>query len=122
MNWASWVLWGFVATIVLTTISAGSPGSRTHSHQFSLHAGHHVYSQSRPRQALWLPGARGNGMDIFCDIRIHFPGSGSGGVVARRTHRHIPRNLRAGRRHVIAARIAPTHGKRTTGPFGAESA
>ena len=26
MNWASWLLWGFVATIVLTTISAGAQG------------------------------------------------------------------------------------------------
>jgi uncharacterized membrane protein YagU involved in acid resistance len=26
MNWDSWLLWGFVATIVLTTISAGAQG------------------------------------------------------------------------------------------------
>ena len=26
MNWASWFLWGFVATIVLTTLMAGSQG------------------------------------------------------------------------------------------------
>lgn len=26
MNWASWLLWGFVATIVLTTVSAGTQG------------------------------------------------------------------------------------------------
>lgn len=26
MNWASWLLWGFVATLVLTTIMAGSQG------------------------------------------------------------------------------------------------
>ncbi len=26
MNWASWLLWGFLATIVLTTISAGAQG------------------------------------------------------------------------------------------------
>jgi uncharacterized membrane protein YagU involved in acid resistance len=26
MNWASWLLWGFVATIVLTTLMAGSQG------------------------------------------------------------------------------------------------
>src|SRR4051812_50142675 len=26
MNWASWLLWGFLATIVLTTISAGTEG------------------------------------------------------------------------------------------------
>ena len=26
MNWASWLLWGFLATIVLTTISAGTQG------------------------------------------------------------------------------------------------
>ena len=28
MNWASWLLWGFVATVVLTTIMAGSQGLR----------------------------------------------------------------------------------------------
>ena len=28
MNWASWVLWGFVGTIVLTTLMAGSQGMR----------------------------------------------------------------------------------------------
>ncbi len=27
MNWSSWLLWGFVATIALTTISAGSQGA-----------------------------------------------------------------------------------------------
>src|SRR5688572_29923187 len=26
MNWASWLLWGFVATVVLTAIMAGSQG------------------------------------------------------------------------------------------------
>jgi hypothetical protein len=26
MNWASWLLWGFLATIVLTTISSGAQG------------------------------------------------------------------------------------------------
>jgi hypothetical protein len=26
MNWSSWLLWGFLATIVLTTISAGAQG------------------------------------------------------------------------------------------------
>ena len=26
MNWPSWLLWGFLATIVLTTISAGTQG------------------------------------------------------------------------------------------------
>jgi hypothetical protein len=26
VNWASWLLWGFVATIVLTTISSGAQG------------------------------------------------------------------------------------------------
>lgn len=26
MNWASWLLWGFVATIALTTLSAGAQG------------------------------------------------------------------------------------------------
>ena len=26
MNWGSWALWGFVATIVLTTLMAGSQG------------------------------------------------------------------------------------------------
>jgi len=26
VNWASWLLWGFLATIVLTTISAGAQG------------------------------------------------------------------------------------------------
>jgi len=26
VNWASWLLWGFVATIVLTTLSAGAQG------------------------------------------------------------------------------------------------
>ena len=26
MNWPSWLLWGFVATIVLTTVSALSQG------------------------------------------------------------------------------------------------
>jgi len=26
MNWSSWLLWGFLATIVLTTISAGTQG------------------------------------------------------------------------------------------------
>jgi uncharacterized membrane protein YagU involved in acid resistance len=26
MNWASWLLWGFLATIVLTTISSGTQG------------------------------------------------------------------------------------------------
>ena len=26
MNWASWLLWGFVATVVLTTVLAGSQG------------------------------------------------------------------------------------------------
>ena len=26
MNWTSWLLWGFVATIVLTTISSGAQG------------------------------------------------------------------------------------------------
>jgi hypothetical protein len=28
MNWASWLLWGFVATVVLTTIMAGTQGLR----------------------------------------------------------------------------------------------
>lgn len=28
MNWGSWFLWGFVATLVLTTIMAGSQGLR----------------------------------------------------------------------------------------------
>ena len=28
MNWGSWLLWGFVATLVLTTIMAGSQGLR----------------------------------------------------------------------------------------------
>ncbi len=28
MNWSSWLLWGFVATLVLTTIMAGSQGLR----------------------------------------------------------------------------------------------
>jgi hypothetical protein len=28
MNWASWVLWGFVATLVLTTLMAASQGMR----------------------------------------------------------------------------------------------
>jgi uncharacterized membrane protein YagU involved in acid resistance len=28
MNWASWLLWGFVATLVLTTIMAGAQGLR----------------------------------------------------------------------------------------------
>lgn len=28
MNWGSWLLWGFVATVVLTTIMAGSQGLR----------------------------------------------------------------------------------------------
>ncbi|MFL6279458.1 MAG: hypothetical protein ACJ731_05060 [Vicinamibacterales bacterium] len=28
MNWASWLLWGFVGTIVLTTLMAGSQGMR----------------------------------------------------------------------------------------------
>ena len=28
MNWSSWFLWGFVATVVLTTIMAGSQGLR----------------------------------------------------------------------------------------------
>ena len=28
MNWGSWLLWGFVATVVLTTIMAGSQGMR----------------------------------------------------------------------------------------------
>lgn len=27
MNWASWLLWGFVATIALTTLSAGAQGA-----------------------------------------------------------------------------------------------
>ena len=26
MNWSSWLLWGFVATVVLTTLLAGSQG------------------------------------------------------------------------------------------------
>ena len=26
MNWASWLLWGFLATVVLTTVSAGAQG------------------------------------------------------------------------------------------------
>src|SRR4030095_11994331 len=26
MNWGSWLLWGFVATVVLTTLLAGSQG------------------------------------------------------------------------------------------------
>jgi hypothetical protein len=26
MNWGSWALWGFVATVVLTTVSSGSLG------------------------------------------------------------------------------------------------
>lgn len=28
MNWGSWLLWGFVATVVLTTLMAGSQGLR----------------------------------------------------------------------------------------------
>ena len=28
MNWGAWLLWGFVATVVLTTIMAGSQGLR----------------------------------------------------------------------------------------------
>jgi hypothetical protein len=28
MNWASWLLWGFVGTVVLTTLMAGSQGMR----------------------------------------------------------------------------------------------
>lgn len=28
MNWGSWLLWGFVATVVLTTVMAGSQGLR----------------------------------------------------------------------------------------------
>ena len=28
MNWGSWLLWGFVATLVLTTVMAGSQGLR----------------------------------------------------------------------------------------------
>ncbi|HWK09229.1 MAG TPA: hypothetical protein VNR64_04220 [Vicinamibacterales bacterium] len=28
MNWASWFLWGFVGTVVLTTLMAGSQGMR----------------------------------------------------------------------------------------------
>lgn len=28
MNWGSWALWGFVATLVLTTVMAGSQGLR----------------------------------------------------------------------------------------------
>jgi uncharacterized membrane protein YagU involved in acid resistance len=28
MNWGSWLLWGFVATLILTTIMAGSQGLR----------------------------------------------------------------------------------------------
>lgn len=28
MNWASWLLWGFVGTLVLTTLMAGSQGMR----------------------------------------------------------------------------------------------
>lgn len=28
MNWASWLLWGFVGTVVLTTVMAGSQGLR----------------------------------------------------------------------------------------------
>jgi len=26
MNWGSWLLWGFIATVVLESISAGSQG------------------------------------------------------------------------------------------------
>ncbi len=28
MNWGSWLLWGFVATLALTTVMAGSQGLR----------------------------------------------------------------------------------------------
>ena len=28
MNWSGWLLWGFVATVVLTTLMAGSQGMR----------------------------------------------------------------------------------------------
>ncbi|MGH7509694.1 MAG: hypothetical protein ACREMZ_09495, partial [Gemmatimonadales bacterium] len=28
MNWSAWLLWGFVATLVLTTVMAGSQGLR----------------------------------------------------------------------------------------------
>jgi hypothetical protein len=28
MNWGSWLLWGFIATVVLESISAGSQGLR----------------------------------------------------------------------------------------------
>ena len=78
-----WVLWGFAATIVLTTISAAAQGLGLTRMNFPYMLGT-IFTPDRDRARLYGFLVHVAGMDIFSDLRIHFPGSGSGRMVAWR--------------------------------------
>ncbi len=55
MNWSGWLLWGFVGTVVLTTLMAGSQGMHLTRMNLPYMLGTiFTASRDRPRQSVSL--------------------------------------------------------------------
>ncbi len=90
MNWSGWLLWGFLATIVLTTLSAGTEGLGLTRMNFPYILGYILHARPRPRQILRLLGACGRGSGVLADLRLDFSVARHCRLVARPADRALP--------------------------------
>jgi hypothetical protein len=99
MNWGGWLLWGFVATLVMTTIMAGSQGLRLTRMNMPYMLGA-MFTPSRDRAKL---------------IGFGIHAWGQTNMLGRRRNRVRPCGVRADRGHASAAGGPPAHGQRAAG-------
>ena len=122
MNWSSWLLWGFLATIVLTTISAGTQGLGLTRMNFPYMLGS-ILTPDRDRAKLygfWMHLAAGL---VFSLIYVWiFQSLGKAGWWRGALIGICHGIVRAGSDHVFAAGTASPHGQRAARAGSAQPA
>ena len=98
MNWGSWLLWGFVATVALTTVMAGSQGLGLTRMNMPYMLGA-MFTPSRDRARLIGFGVHLlERLDLLAGLRRRVPVVGPGHLVGRRGAGPAAGPLRADRR------------------------
>ena len=112
MNWGSWLLWGFVATVVLTAILAGSQGLGMTRMNIPYLLGT-IFTPNRDRAKLvGDPVPLRQRLALLAHLRRRLPRLGDGDLVARGADGAGPRLVRPGGRHARPAGPAPADGQR----------
>ena len=120
MNWSSYVLCGFVATVVLTTLLAGSQASGMTRINVPYLLGTMVTSnRDGPKlMGVFLHFINGWLFAVFVHLCRRLPGNREIDMVVRCSHRFSAGTFRSDHAAADFASPASAHGKRATRPDG----